>query len=265
VLPELVHVDPATLVVSANVRADAGLDKQFVASVKDQGVLVPIVARRGEDGQLHVQLGQRRTLAAVEAGRPLVPVYVVDIPDDGKAGEVVRIVRQIIENDHRQGLRDADRVHAHQQLALLGLSAGQIARRTRAGVRRVKASLAVAGSELVAAAMDRFDLTLAQAEVLAEFDDDPEAVKALTVTARQDPDQFGHVAQRLRDDRAEAAARARAHRAAGHRRGPGHRPARLRRHADPAAAAPQGGPAPRRRRPRRHGLRRRGARRRAGR
>jgi ParB family chromosome partitioning protein len=37
---------------------------------------------------------------------------------------------------------------------------------------------------------------------------DPEAVKALTITARTDPGQFAHVAQRLRDKRAAAAARA---------------------------------------------------------
>lgn len=72
-LPELVHVDPATLIVSANVRAEVHLDKPFIASIRDQGVLVPIVARRRND-QLQVVLGQRRTLGAVEAGRALVPV-----------------------------------------------------------------------------------------------------------------------------------------------------------------------------------------------
>ena len=155
--------------ISANVRSEANLDKPFVASISDQGVLVPITARRMADGQLHVVLGQRRTLGAIQAGRPLVPVYVIDVPDEEKAAEIVRIIRQVTENDHRAGLREADRVHAHQQLALLGLSAGQIARRTRTGVRGVKASLTVADSELAAAAMARYDLTLEQAAVLAEF------------------------------------------------------------------------------------------------
>lgn len=206
-LPELAHVDPRTLIVSANVRGDAHLDKPFVASIRDQGVLVPIVARRRDD-ELHVVLGQRRTLGAVEAGRALVPVYIVDVPDEGKAAEILRIVTQIIENDHREGLTDSDRVRGHQQLALLGLSAGQIARRTRTGIGGVKTSLRVADSELAAAAMARYDLTLDQAGVLAEFEDDTEAVKALTVTAKKDPAQFPHLAQRLRDKRAEDAARA---------------------------------------------------------
>jgi ParB family transcriptional regulator, chromosome partitioning protein len=50
--------------------------------------------------------------------------------------------------------------------------------------------LAVSGSELASAALDRYDLTLEQATVLAEFDADPEAVTALTVVAVKNPGQF---------------------------------------------------------------------------
>lgn len=207
---KLVYVDPRTLIVDANGREKEGLDKQFVGSVKDLGVLVPISARRvaTEDGeQLRVILGQRRTRAAVEAGLARVPVFVVDAPDDEKAAEIARIIEQIVENDQRAALPDPDRVAAHQQLALLGLSAGQIARRTRTGVKTVKTSLAVAGSELAAAAMHRYGLTLDQAAVIAEFEGDAEAVKALTVAAAREPAQFEHVAQRARDQRAAARAR----------------------------------------------------------
>lgn len=199
-------VDPRTLVLEANVRADARLDKQFLASIRDRGVLVPIVAHRATDG-LRVLYGQRRTLAAVEAGRAEVPVYVVDVPDGNTAREVGRIVDQLTENDHRTDLRDFERVAAFEQLSMLGLTATQIARRTHRKVGAVRTGLAVAGSELAAAALGRYDLTLDQAGVLAEFDGDTEAVKALTVAAVKDPGQFEHLAQRLRDKRAAAAAR----------------------------------------------------------
>ena len=202
----LEHVDPRTLVLEANVRADARLDKAFVASVRDRGVLVSIVAHRDTD-VLRVLYGQRRTLAAVEAGRATVPVYVVDVPDEEKSREAGRIVDQLIENDHRTDLRDAERAAAFQQLSVLGLTASQIARRTHRKVATVRTGLAVSDSELASAALDRYDLTLEQAAVLAEFDADPEAVKALTVTAVKDPGQFEHVAQRLRDKRATAAAK----------------------------------------------------------
>lgn len=204
---ELVLIDPCVLVLEANVRTDRQLDKAFVASVRDLGVLVPIVAHRA-GGQLHVLYGQRRTLAAIDAELRQVPVYLVDVPDGEQAREVWRIVAQLAENDDRSGLRAVERVAAHQQLSLLGLSATTIARRTHRKVRDVRASLTVAGSEVAAAAMDRFDLTLEQAAVLAEFDGDRDAVTALTVTARQDPAQFEHTVQRLRDTRALDAARA---------------------------------------------------------
>ena len=204
----LVLADPATLLLTTNVRADARLDKPFVASVRDHGVLVPIVAHRTADGELSVLYGARRTLAAVEAGRAQVPVYVVDVPEEGKAREVFRLVRQLVENDHRDPLRDGERVAAYQQLSLLGLTATAIARRVHRRVGEVRSGLAVAGSEVAVAALDRFDLTLAHATVLAEFDGDADAVKTLTDTARTDPGRFEHVAQRLRDKRATDAARA---------------------------------------------------------
>ncbi|HEX5495184.1 MAG TPA: ParB N-terminal domain-containing protein [Mycobacteriales bacterium] len=201
----LVHVDPATLVIEANVRSDAGLDQALIGSIRDHGVLVPIVAWRTGD-QLRVRMGQRRTLAAVQAGRKHVPVYVVDAADEGQAAQITRIVCQLIENTHRAGLPDADRVRGHQQLALLGLSAGQIARRTRTAVAAVKSSLQVAGSDVAVAAMDRHQLTVEQAAAVAEFATDSEAVEALTSTASNRPEQFPHVVQRLRDEAAEAAA-----------------------------------------------------------
>ena len=203
---DLLLIDPGVLVLDANVRADVQVDKQFVASVRDLGVLVPVVAHRAGD-ELRVLYGQRRTVAAVEAELRQVPVCVIDVPDGEKAREVWRIVAQLAENDDRTGLRAVERVAAHQQLSLLGLTATAIARRTHRKVKDVRASLTVAGSELATAVMDRFDLTLEQAAVLAEFDGDSAAVKELTVVARQSPGQFEHAAQQLRDKRARAAAR----------------------------------------------------------
>jgi ParB family chromosome partitioning protein len=67
----------------------------------------------------------------------------------------------------------------------------------------------VARSELAAAVLDRYEVTLDQAAVIAEFDDHTDAgtdaVKVLTVTAAKEPAQFEHVAQKLRDERADAA------------------------------------------------------------
>jgi ParB family chromosome partitioning protein len=41
-----VELDPRSLLVDVNIRTDARLDKDFIASIKDLGVLVPITTVR---------------------------------------------------------------------------------------------------------------------------------------------------------------------------------------------------------------------------
>ncbi len=207
--PQLLLVDPRMLVIGVNTRADAALDKAFVGSIADRGVREPIIARRDSDGVLVVRKGQRRTLAAVQAGLDVVPVVIEAEPIQDEAGrQVDRIVDQLGENQHRASITEADEVAAHQQLLNLGLSAGQIARRTRTPAGRVKTTLRVGGSDLAAAALARYDLSLEQAAVIAEFDEDTDAVTALVAAATTTPGQFQHVAQRARDARTEARLRA---------------------------------------------------------
>lgn len=201
---ELIQINPAEVVVGTNVRLDPRLDKAFVASIRERGVLVPIVGYRDEAGAFTVLYGQRRTLAAVQAKRTTVPAYVVVSTDDAD-----RLIDQMAENDHRTALTTTERARGFEQLAGLGLTAAQIAKRTASPKADVAAALTVAGSELATEAAARWDfLTLEQAATLAEFEDDAEAVKALTIAAQRG--QFDHTAQRLRDERAEAVALAHA-------------------------------------------------------
>ncbi|WP_433295912.1 ParB/RepB/Spo0J family partition protein [Pseudonocardia sp. CA-142604] len=209
-LGELLQADPRELIVGPNIRRQVVLDQGFVRSIRDRGVREPIqVRRRAEDGALVVRKGKRRTLAAIEAGLAQVRVLVEPDadPEEDSAGQIERIVDQLEENLHRAGNSEAEEVAAHQQLLDLGLTAGQIARRTHTPVKRVKVTTAVARSELAAAVLNRYDIPLDQVAVIAEFDDGSEkgveAVKALTVTAQSEPAQFDHVAQRLRDQREE--------------------------------------------------------------
>lgn len=195
-------VDPATLLIDTNVRDSVHLDSGFVASIREHGVLVPIVAHQDPDGGLHVRYGQRRTLAAMQAGRTDVPVWVVT----GEQVEADRIATQVIENDHRAALSTAQRVAAFEQMALLGVSAAQIAKRTGHHRKDIDAALTVAKSTAASTAAAEHGLTLDQAATIAEFDDDPDAVAALTATATDDPDGLAHHAQRLRDERTQAAA-----------------------------------------------------------
>ena len=53
------HIDPQTLEFD-NIRDEVKLDKEFLASLCEHGVIVPITAVRGHDGVARVRAGQRR-------------------------------------------------------------------------------------------------------------------------------------------------------------------------------------------------------------
>jgi ParB family chromosome partitioning protein len=191
------HHDPHTLVIEDNVRPTAPVTPAFVQSIKENGVLTPVLARRGTDGTVLVRAGQRRVYAAREAGVATIPVYLVEA-DDVTAE---RIVQQMVENDQREALTDGDRAAAFQQLAFEGLSVTAIARRTGTKTREVKTALAVTGNITAATAIQEHALTLDQAAVLIEFEDDDTARTALIKVATTDPAQFAHAAQRARDEK----------------------------------------------------------------
>ncbi len=198
-----VELDPRSLLVDVNIRTDAQLDKAFIASIKDFGVLVPITAVRTASGEVRVRFGHRRTLAAIEAELATVPVEIVGDEATDDAAQIERILTQHAENAHRAALTSSEQLGVVEQLSAFGMSAAQIAKRTKIKRGSVDASLAVASSELAKAATDRYDfLTLEQAAAVAEFDDDPDAVKELVVAAQQGRG-FDHLVHRLREDRAE--------------------------------------------------------------
>ena len=196
----LEHVDPQLVIVEANVRTTAPLDKEFLASIRENGVLTPILARRDKNGNIIVRAGQRRTLAAREVGLPTIPAFVVE------ATEAIadRIIQQLVENEHRTALTDGDRVAAFQQLAFEGLTPQVIAKRTATKQAEVKQGLKVAESQFATAAVVEHQLTFDQAATLIEFEGDDERVAHLIEVATTEPAQFAHAAQRARDDKARA-------------------------------------------------------------
>ena len=144
----LEHIDPQALILESNVRPSAPIDKEFVATIKQFGVLMPVLARRDEHGNVLVRAGQRRTLGAREAGVATIPVYITNADDQ----TAERIIEQIVENDQRKELTDGDRAAAYQQLAFEGLSVATIAKRV--GVKRdvVQAGIDVAENATAASA-----------------------------------------------------------------------------------------------------------------
>ena len=198
------HIDPNAIIIEANVRPSAPLTKEFVASIRENGVLTPVLARRDAQGNVLVRAGQRRTLAAREAGLSSIPAYIVEADE----ATVERIVQQMVENDQREALTDGERAAAFQQLAFEGLSVTAIAKRTGTKQAVVKSGLAVAENAVAASAIQEHQLTLDQAATLIEFEDDETTRADLIGIAINDPGQFAHAAQRARDERARAQVKA---------------------------------------------------------
>ena len=200
----LYEVDPGTLKIGANVRTDTRSDaKEFAASIKTRGVLEVISAYVDPEGGLTVLRGQRRSLVAAKVGTPTgtVPVRVVSVPE-----EADRIIDQASENLHREAMHTRETRDAVDQLAMLGVSAAQIAKRVALPRATVDAALNVTRNPATKDRMDATGMTLEEAAIFAEFEDDPDAIETLT-TAWEDSwrrRQIPHIVQRLRDERAEA-------------------------------------------------------------
>jgi ParB family chromosome partitioning protein len=166
----LEHVNPNDLVLDTNVRDDAAVDADFLASVTEHGVLTPIAAVREADGTVRVRSGQLRTVAARQAGLATVPVYVRPASSgDEKAQVAQRVAEQIVENDQRAAISDAQRARGIQQMIDAGLSTAKVAKRISVHRDTVKAAVAAAKSPAAMDALALGQMTLIEAAAVVEF------------------------------------------------------------------------------------------------
>ncbi|ORA26314.1 ParB/RepB/Spo0J family partition protein [Mycobacterium aquaticum] len=207
----LEHLDPATLDIDDNVRDDATLDKTFVASIAENGVLVPITAvRSAEDPSvIRVRNGQMRTLAARELGLTSIPVYVLpSSAADASEETVERIVHQIVTNDRVKALTEAQRVRGIQQMLNAGVSQTKVAKKLSVKRETVKAAAAAGKSDAAMTALGSGQLSLEEAAALSEFDGDDDAIEKLIAVAGTS--RFAYKVEEFRQarerDRAYAAA-----------------------------------------------------------
>lgn len=82
----------------------------LTASVREIGVLQPILVRQVGDGDYELVAGERRWRAARRAGLPTIPAIVRNVSD------VASIEQALVENLHRQDLNPLEEAGAYQQL-----------------------------------------------------------------------------------------------------------------------------------------------------
>ena len=98
--------------------------EELAASIKENGLLQPVVVRTVGDGAWEVVAGERRFRAVKDLGWTHVPVVIRDVDDR------TMLVLALIENLQREDLSPLDEAHAYRRLVdEFGLTQAQVAER----------------------------------------------------------------------------------------------------------------------------------------
>lgn len=89
---------------------DHGLMDDLIASIKEHGVLQPVLVTKKGEGKYQLIAGERRLRAATLAGLTKIPVFVRE------ASELERLELALIENIQRQDLNPLEEAQAYEQL-----------------------------------------------------------------------------------------------------------------------------------------------------
>jgi len=109
----LIDIDPNEIVPNPRqprTHFDADDLAELVHSVREFGVLQPVVVRTNEDGKYELIMGERRTRASREAGLTAIPAIVRDTSDENLLRDA------LLENLHRSQLNPLEEASAYQQL-----------------------------------------------------------------------------------------------------------------------------------------------------
>lgn len=110
---ELISIDPHSIVPNPRqprTHFDPDDLAELVHSVREIGVLQPVVVRDKGDGTYELIMGERRTRAAREAGLKRIPAVVRDTADEHLLRDA------LLENLHRSELNPLEEASAYQQL-----------------------------------------------------------------------------------------------------------------------------------------------------
>lgn len=109
----LIEIDPNAIVPNPRqprTHFDTDDLAELVHSIREFGVLQPVVVRTNADGKYELIMGERRTRAAREAGLTAIPAILRDTADDALLRDA------LLENLHRSQLNPLEEASAYQQL-----------------------------------------------------------------------------------------------------------------------------------------------------
>ena len=121
---EYLDIEAINVVEGIRQTIDKGPLDELVASIKQHGILQPIVVELGEEGRYKLHIGSRRMAAARIIGLEKVPALVLD--DRLEAEKAITIM--LVENLHREDLDPIDEADAYAILKDMGTKVSAIAR-----------------------------------------------------------------------------------------------------------------------------------------
>ena len=121
---EQIDIDAITIGEGIRKNIEKGPLNELVSSIRQHGILQPIVVEPSENGRYKLQLGNRRMAAARIIGLEKVPVVILDDPLETRKS----IAIMLVENLQREDLDPIDEAEAFASLRDLGTKVSAIAR-----------------------------------------------------------------------------------------------------------------------------------------
>jgi ParB family chromosome partitioning protein len=186
-----------------NVRLNIHLDQEFLDSIAELGILTPLRITPDGAEAYRVIEGHRRLAAAERLGLTEVPYALAAEREGDEAGQFLDMYAT---NHHREGLTALEEADALFAASANGATRTRIRKATGLGKDDVAAALKagrMTGFARETAAGFGHAITLEQLALLAEFEDDTEAVgRIMTDICNGRSGQ--HAAEQIRQERADA-------------------------------------------------------------
>lgn len=173
----------------------------LAASIKAKGILEPLRVRVAPDKPEHyyIVFGHRRHAAGKKAGEEQAPCL---LEDEAEASDArARAGQRLVENLQRDDLTPAETAKGIQQLLDLEMDEAAIVAETGLAEKVVEDAVTLARSDVARGLAERHEMTMDQALVFAEFEDDKDALKELNQILAKDPFRWDHTVSYLRKDR----------------------------------------------------------------
>lgn len=116
---------------------DTNLD-DLANSIKEKGLLNPIIVMKRQDGKYDLIAGQRRFLACKKLGWKTIPAIIRDKLDDTDA-----TIISLVENVHRADMNPVDKARAYQKIYEKYKDYNRVAKETGVSISTIKKYLAL--------------------------------------------------------------------------------------------------------------------------